>query len=156
MNLFGKSADIVDEIITNPATEGTENVGNQTQSALNQLASKGIKQTKTTAELQSIANAIFQAGYVYNIGGIDEHPDVIYRELSKMQNDADIMKLIQLFGSKKRYTFGLPSTNPMDLFTFVKHVLADESPSNMDTTYIDLINQNWSSPKKQNPIKARL
>lgn len=154
--VFSGVTDIAEGIVTNPASEGAQNVGTQAGQALGTLANKGIKPTKSTAEMQSIANTIFENGRVLNIGGIDVHPEVIYRELSKMQNDADILLLAKLFGSKQRYTFGLPSTNPMDLFTFVRDVLADETPSNIDTTYIDLINRNWASSKKASPIKARL
>ena len=152
--LFTGVTDIAESIVTNPASAGAENVGSQATTALNTLASKGIKPTKTSAEMQSIANTIFNAGRVYNVGGIDTKPDVIYRELTKMQNDADVLLLAKLFGSQQRYTFGIPSTNPMDLFTFVKDVLGSDTPSNSSMTYIDLINKNWS--RKSTPIKARL
>lgn len=154
MGLFSGVTNVAEEIVTNPASEGAENVGAQATTALQTLATKGIKPTKTTAEMQSIANTIFNAGRVYNIGGIDTEPAVIYRELTKMQNDADVLLLVKLFGSKKRYTFGLPSTNPMDLFTFVKDVLGTDNPDNTTLTYVELINKNWS--RKSTPIKARL
>jgi hypothetical protein len=154
MKVFSGVTNIAEEIVTNPATAGAENVGTQAGNALSTLATKGIKPTKTTAEMQSIANTIFNAGRVFNIGGIDTKPDVIYRELTKMQNDADVLLLIKLFGSQQRYTFGVPSTNPMDLFTFVKDVLGTNTPDNSPLTYVDLINKNWS--RKSTPIKARL
>ena len=72
-----------------------------------------------------------------------------------MQNDADVLLLIKLFGTKMRYFEGLPVTDPMDFFTWIDDVLGNETPSNMpNKTWKQLINDNWS--KKSQGIKARL
>ena len=137
-------------ILTNPASEGAENASTLAGKALKNLTQKP---TKSEAEMQTIANAIFDAGRVYNMG-LDIDEDTIYRELTKMQNDADVLLLVKIFGSKYRYTFGVPTAGPYDLFTFVKNALGDSHPSNDPRKYVTLINTNWS--RKSTPIKARL
>ena len=137
-------------ILTNPASEGAESAADKAGQALNTIKQKP---TKSEAEMQTISNAIFDAGRVYNMG-LDIDEAKIYRELTKMQNDADVLLLVKTFGAKYRYTFGIPTAGPYDLFTFVKNALGDSKPDNDARSYITLINTNWS--RKSTPIKARL
>lgn len=117
-------------------------------------ASQEIKQkpTKSDAELQTIANAIFNAGRVWNKAADDTDYQAIYRELTKIQNDADFLRLITLFGTQYRYTFGVPTAGKFDLTNFVKHVYGDKKFPVKATdgkyyTYIDVINANFKRKK---------
>lgn len=46
--------------------------------------------------------------------------------MKKMQNDLDVAKLIQAFGTRQDYAFGIPTGNPMDLFTYVQKELGND------------------------------
>jgi hypothetical protein len=148
LNVFGKTAEgvtgIVEGITTNVGTAPSQSVVDKANEG---LATIGQKPTKTPAELQSIANTIFEDGRVFNVGGIDTDTRSIVHELTKMQNDADVLTLVKYFGVRGRYTFGIQTKDNMDLFTWLRDVL--------DNSEIQEVNSNWSR-KKPLPIKARL
>jgi hypothetical protein len=140
---------VIKEATTNATTAGA----NAAVAAADK-ASKDIKQkpTKTDAELQSMANTIFNAGRVYNVGGLDVDYQAIYRELTKVQNDADFLRLITLFGTQYRYTFGAPTAGKFDLTNFVKHVYGDKlypvaAKDGKKYRYLDVINANFKQKK---------
>jgi hypothetical protein len=64
--------------------------------ALNVLASQGTYPTYTQAQYEGFANAIVQA--VWDCG-TDE--DAIYNVMQSLQNDADVLKLIQVYGIRE-------------------------------------------------------
>lgn len=147
LNLFGKTAQgvtgIVEGVTTNVGTAPSQSVVDKANES---LAVIGQKPTKTSAEIQSIANTIFENGRVFNVGGLDTDTRAIVHELTKMQNEADVLTLIKYFGVRGRYTFGVQTKNDMDLFTWLRDVL--------DSDEVNEVNSNWS--RKKPPIKARL
>jgi hypothetical protein len=110
------------------------------------LESAGIKASKSNAEWQSIANTIFENGKIKNpatFGADNDFKGIVY-QMSRVQNEVDVYKLIQYFGTHNRFAFGVPVTQEMDLFNFVRNCL--------DDSYIATINSNWS----RKGIKIRL
>jgi hypothetical protein len=143
------AAEVAHEATTNVSTEDAQAAVDY---AKNTLAKMTQKPTKTDAELKSIANSIFDAGRVYNIGGMDNDLTKIYRELTKLQNDADLLRLIVVFGTKYRYTFGVPTAGKYDLLEFVKKVFGDtlypvKATDGKKYKYIDVVNANWKQKK---------
>jgi hypothetical protein len=153
----GEAASDITSGAAEVAHEATTNVSSDDAQAAVDLAKKALektsqKPTKTDIELKSIANAIFDAGRVYNVGGMDVDEMKIYRELTKLQNDADLLRLIVLFGTKYRYTFGVPTRGKFSLIEFVKDVLGDtmypvKATDGKKYKYIDVINANWKRKK---------
>lgn len=153
----GEAASDITSGAAEVAHEATTNVSSDDAQAAVDLAKKALektsqKPTKTDIELKSIANAIFDAGRVYNVGGMDVDEMKIYRELTKLQNDADLLRLIVLFGTKYRYTFGVPTRGKFSLIEFVKDVLGDtmypvKATDGKKYKYIDVINANWKHKK---------
>lgn len=107
-------------------------------SEINQFKSEGIKQTYPDANYMTFANTIYE-GMRYAVG--DDYGSVV--DVSKkMQNKLDAALLLDAFGIKQNYAFGIPTGTPMDMLTFIKTELGNEW---WFKNRIKDINDNWYS-----------
>ena len=97
------------------------------------LSSKGITLTKSKAEWDIIADTIYNDLKYSALA--DNKADAGY-QVASVQNDADILYLIQSFGSRQENLFGVSSGSPMTLPEFIT--------SNLTQTNINLINDNYT------------
>jgi hypothetical protein len=65
--------------------------------------------------------------------------------MMKMQNDRDVITLIEAYGLRQLYFFGIPTGEPLDLFTTIKKELGDEF--GLLSVRVSNINKDW---KKKN------
>lgn len=95
------------------------------------LTQEGIKQTYLDSNYKGFADAIYAARSANKLFGTDE--DAIYAVFKKMQNDLDIVKLSQAFGTR-RLSFSLETGN-------LGGFLADE----LDSDELNIINTDLNS-----------
>lgn len=89
--------------------------------------------TKSKGEWQIIANQIYED---LRYSAIDDNKKDAQYQVSRVKNDADVATLIQVFGNRQEYAFGLPVGSLKDLQQFIK--------SNLSTNQIMAINLNYS------------
>lgn len=89
--------------------------------------------TKSKGEWQIIANQIYED---LRYSAIDDNKKDAQYQVSRVKNDADVATLIQVFGNRQEYAFGLPVGSLKDLQQFIK--------SNLSTNQVLAINSNYS------------
>lgn len=99
---------------------------------------EGLKPTYPSANYVTFANTIYQ-GMRYAVG--DDYGSVV-NTLKKMENKLDAALLIDAFGVKQNYAFGIPTGDPMDMLSFIKTELGNEW---WFINRIKQINEDWSS-----------
>jgi len=90
------------------------------------------KPTKTAGEWALIAGQIYED---LKYSAIDDNKDNAALQVSRVQNDADVATLIQQFGKRQEYFFGLPLGDLKTLPQFVT--------SNLSASKIVTINDNY-------------
>lgn len=88
--------------------------------------------TKSKGEWQIIADQIY-ADLRYSAVS-DNKADATY-QVARAQNDADVALLLQLFGRRREYLFGIPAGAEMNLQEFLR--------SNLSASQIATINDNY-------------
>lgn len=88
--------------------------------------------SRTRGELALIAETVYNDLKYSRID--DNHGDAIY-QLARMRNDADVAVLIELFGKRQEYAFGLPLGDEQNLAQFVR--------GNLNPSEIDIVNDNY-------------
>lgn len=88
--------------------------------------------TKSRGEWALIADTIYNDLKYSRID--DDHGDAIY-QLARCKNDADVATLIDIFGKRQEYLFGIPVGDEMALPTFVR--------GNLNTNEINVVNDNY-------------
>lgn len=89
--------------------------------------------TKSKGEWQIIADQIY-ADLRYS--ALDDNKADATYQVARAKNDADVALLIQLFGRRREYLFGLPAGAEMNLQEFLR--------SNLSTKQMNAINDNYS------------
>lgn len=95
------------------------------QGNLNALAQQIIATqapTKSAYEWQTIADQIYQDLRYSSMD--DNKADATY-QVCRVQNDADVVLLIQKFGFRQEYFFGLPNGGKQNLMSFITGNLSD-------------------------------
>lgn len=100
------------------------------------LSKKGLKLTKSKAEWDQIADKIY-ADLRYS--KLDDDKADAGLQVSRVQNDLDMAYLIQSFGKRQEYLFGIPDGQPKDLAKFIT--------DNLSSDQINRINWNYESKK---------
>ena len=62
--------------------------------------------------------------------------------LKKMKNNLDVAKLLKAFGKRQDYFFGIPTGDPMDLFTYVQKELGNDF-AGLTNYRVRNINADW-------------
>lgn len=90
-------------------------------------------QTKSDVEWQQIANTIYED---LKYSALDDNKDDAGYQVARVKNDTDIFILINKFGRKQEYAFGIPIGSEKTLPEFIV--------SNFDRDKIDAINSNYA------------
>jgi hypothetical protein len=99
---------------------------------------RGFKPTFNDSQYNLYANQVYE-GMRYAVG---DNYGLVENILKLMKNDLDIAKLIKAFGFRQDYAFGLPTSQPKDLFTFVQSELGEDW-GGLTNYRIDSINKDW-------------
>lgn len=97
------------------------------------LKKKGLKLTKPVAEWNEIANTIEHD--IARYSGIDDNDADAGLQLTRVQNDLDVMQLIKSYGKRDDIVFG---------FSLGKKSLADTIKDNLAASKIAIINGNYA------------
>lgn len=100
------------------------------------LQKSGLKLTKSKAEWDSIANQIYND---LKYSAIDDNKANAGYQVARVQNDLDMVYLIQSFGKRQEYYFGLPAGEKKSLASFIT--------SNLSDAAIQKLNANYASKK---------
>lgn len=82
----------------------------------------GESQTFPDSAYMQFANTVYD-GMRYAVG--DDYGSVV-DTCKKMMTNLDVALLIQAFGVRQNYVFGIPAGTPMDMLTFIKDELGNE------------------------------
>ena len=99
---------------------------------------EGLTASYPEAEYQALANSAYD-GMRYCAG---DSYSTVEAVLKKMQNNLDVALLIDAFGIRQNYCFGIPAGTPLDLIAFVKKELGNDWFGLTDYR-IKQINENW-------------
>jgi len=91
-----------------------------------------VKPTKSDFEWTQIADQIYSD---LRYSAIDDNKSDATYQACRVKNDADVIKLIDFFGKRQEYHFGLPVGAKQSLFEMLR--------SNLSGTQISTINSNW-------------
>jgi len=100
--------------------------------------SEGLTASYPQVEYLTLANSAYD-GMRYCAG---DSYSTVENVLKKMQNNLDVALLIDAFGIRQNYCFGIPAGTPLDLFAFVKKELGNDWFGFTDYR-IRRINENW-------------
>lgn len=96
----------------------------------------GQKPTKSDAQLSEIAETIYND---LRFTALDDKKDDAAYQVTRVQNDADVWRLIQLFGKRQEYFFGIPAGAKQTLSAFIV--------SNLSKAKVAAINDNYRRKK---------
>jgi len=83
---------------------------------------KGIKASYTQPQYLTFATTAYEGMKVC----VGDNYSAVEDVMKKMQNNLDVALLIEAFGVRQNYCFGLPQGEPIDLITFVKKELGND------------------------------
>jgi len=107
---------------------------------ISQFKAKGMNQSYPDSQYTTYANSVYN-GMRYAIG--DDYATV-EEILKKMQNDLDVALLIDAFGIRQNFAFGVPTGDPVDMVTMVKSELGNEYLGLTDYR-VQRINRDWQT-----------
>lgn len=111
-----------------------QNINTEIQGYNNQ----GIKPSFSDSQYETFANTIYNS-MRYAVG--DDYATVELK-MKEMKNNLDVAKLIKAFGKRQNYFFGLPTGEPMDLFTFIQAELGNDY-AGLTNYRVKNINADW-------------
>lgn len=95
--------------------------------------------TYSDSQYMTFANTIYN-GMAYCA---DDDYGMVEETLKKMRNNLDVALLIQAYGFRQRYCFGIPIESAQDLFTSVNAELGEEW-FGITNYRVDNINNQWA------------
>jgi hypothetical protein len=136
---------IIKAIKGNAEQKKQEQEVNTAQSELQQQINKGVKQTLSDSSLQAMSSAIVEGANDCDVSGSGANS--IIAQFDKIQNEADILAFVKVFGLRKkvrcpftsdtRESFFSSSTPPLSLSAMLS--------SELKQSQIDTINKKLSS-----------
>lgn len=112
---------------------------NTIKTDINRWRFEGLTPSYPEAQYLTLANSVYE-GMKYCVGDSYSNVEDI---LKKMQNNLDVALLIDAFGIRQNYCFGLPVGQPLDMIAFVKKELGNDFMGLTDYR-VKRINDNWS------------
>lgn len=107
---------------------------------------KEIVKYQNSGQLASFPDSQFEtfANTIYNSMRFAAGDDYATVELTmkKMKNNLDVAKLLKAFGKRQDYFFGIPTGDPMDLFTYVQKELGNDF-AGLTNYRVRNINADW-------------
>jgi len=101
---------------------------------------QGMTPSYPDAQYKTYANSIYN-GMRYAIG--DDY-GLVEEILKKMQNDLDVALLIDAFGIKQNFAFGIPTGDPIDMITMIKSELGNDYFGLTDYR-VQRVNRDWQT-----------
>lgn len=107
---------------------------------------KEIVKYQNSGQLASFPDSQFEtfANTIYNsmrFAAGDDY-DTVELTMKKMKNNLDVAKLLKAFGKRQDYFFGIPTGDPMDLFTYVQKELGNDF-AGLTNYRVRNINADW-------------
>jgi len=102
------------------------------------LQNDGKKATYSDSNYNTFANTIYNS-MRFAVG--DDYATVELT-MKRMNNDLDVAKLINAFGTRQDYAFGIPVGSPMDLFTYIQKELGNDY-GGLTNYRVKNINADW-------------
>jgi hypothetical protein len=100
------------------------------------------KLTFPIPQYKLFANSLYE-NMRYSIG---DNYGAVVSTMQKMMNDKDVVQLINDYGNRQTYVFGIPAGQPKDLFSTIKSELGD-AWGGITGYQVDKINNNWQTKK---------
>lgn len=124
-------------IVKTDQEKSNAQIANETKKELDEYL-KNTKLTYAASQYPAFANQIYE-GTKYGLG--DNYP-LVSKVMQLMKNNADVAKLIQAYGARQNYIFGIPAGEPKDLFTNIRTELG--SNFGFFSGHLDAINTDWA------------
>jgi hypothetical protein len=100
---------------------------------------KKYKLSFNPSQYPAFANIIYESTKY----GIGDNYGAVVDTLKKLKNDLDVNMLIQVYGAKQNYIFGIPQGAPRDLFTNLRAELGNEY-GGLTSYRLNKINEDWA------------
>lgn len=107
-------------------------------SEISSYQNNGVRASYPDSQYETIANTIYNS-MRYAAG--DDYATVELK-LKEMKNNLDVAKLIKAFGKRQDYFFGIPTGDPMDLFTYVQKELGNDY-AGLTNYRVKNVNADW-------------
>lgn len=112
---------------------------NSATSDVDKWRRQGLRQSFPDLQYKTWAASVYE-GMRYCVG---DNYSGVEDVMKKLQNNLDVALLVQSFGLRQNYCFGIPAGDPMDMLTFIKRELGDEWGGLTDYRVVR-INADWS------------
>lgn len=103
---------------------------------------KNNKLSYVPSQYEQFANIIYNS----TMYGLGDNYGAVRDVLKLMKNNADVAKLITVYGSRQNYVFGIPQGEKKDLFTNIRAELGDEY-FGLYTGKLNEIRADWEKKK---------
>jgi len=120
----------------------TTNVINENENDIKKWVKAGLLPSFNLSEYPAMANTIYE-GTKYGVG---DNYGIVQDTLKKLKNNLDVALLVQTYGKKQNYNFGIPDGEPRDLFTNIRKELGSEYLGLTSYRIAD-INKDWANKK---------
>jgi len=99
---------------------------------------KKYKLSYPPSQYGAFANTIYESTKY----GIGDNYGAVVQTLKKLNNNADVVTLVKVYGARQNYVFGIPAGEKRDLFTNIKAELGNEY-GGLTSYRLDQINNDW-------------
>lgn len=128
-------------LFKNAQEKTNQAIQDQTKKELDVIL-KNTKLTYPPSQYLAWANIIYNS----TMYGLGDNYGAVRDVLKLMKNNADVLKLVQAYGSRQNYVFGIPQGEKRDLFTNLRAELGDEY-FGLYTAKLNEINEDWLKKK---------
>ena len=95
---------------------------NDVNNEIRNYQQQGQQPSFAESQYETFANTIYNS---MRFAAGDDYATVELT-MKKMKNNIDVAKLLKAFGKRQDYFFGIPTGDPMDLFTYVQKELGND------------------------------
>lgn len=126
-------------VFPNEAERKNRQLFNDVGKEINNYQNAGLKASFVDSQYETFANTIYNS---MRFASGDDYATVELT-MKRMKNNLDVAKLIKAFGKRQDYFFGIPTGDPMDLFTYIQKELGNEYLG-LTNYRVRNINSDWS------------
>lgn len=126
-------------VFPNEAERKNRQLFNDVAKEINNYQNAGLKASFVDSQYETFANTIYNS---MRFASGDDYATVELT-MKRMKNNLDVAKLIKAFGKRQDYFFGIPTGDPMDLFTYIQKELGNEYLG-LTNYRVRNINSDWS------------
>lgn len=125
--------------VKNAIKKGKENKDSRNWESEKADLERKFQPSFTNAEYSSMSNQIYNAVKQ----GIGDDYGKVVEVLKRLKNNLDVANMVTSYGKRQRYVFGIPSDEPLDLFTTVSAELGNEY-GGLTSYRVGQINSDWA------------